>query len=148
MILPVPLSGDESVVVLHVRDGEIADAGSWVYTWVRVDGDRRVVYVGATGLQPETRTWLHLHDPDPDIGRIATRYPAALDEPLDVLAVQLPEGVSRQEAKIALTARLAEAGFLSERYVGDSPVDTAAVAPDTAPHVEHLVTLVGRHVAG
>lgn len=144
----MPLNGNEDVVVLHVRAGEVADAGSWVYAWLRVGGDRRVVYVGATVLQPGTRTWLHLHDPNPDIGRIAARYPAAADEPLDVVAVRVPEGVSRQETKLALTARLAEAGFLSEHYVGDPPVDPAAIAPSAVPHAERLVTLVRRHVSG
>jgi hypothetical protein len=139
---------DESVVVLQTRDGEIAAAGSWVYAWLRADGDRRVVYVGATGLPPQARAWLHLHDPDPDVGRIAARYPASSGEPLDVVAVRLPDHVSRQEAKLALTARLAEAGFLSESYVGDPPVDRAPVAPDAAPQVEHLVAVVRDHVSG
>jgi hypothetical protein len=143
----VALSGDEDTVVIHVRDGEIADAGSWVYTWLRVGGDRRVVYVGATGLQPETRAWLHLHDPNPDVGRIAARYPMVAEERLEVFAIRLPEGISRQETKLALTAGLAEAELLSERYVGDSPIDIAATGPDVAQHVERLVSLVRRHVA-
>lgn len=144
----MPLNGNEDVVVLHVRAGEIADAGSWVYAWLRVGGDGRVVYVGATGLQPGTRAWLHLHDPNPDVGRIAARYPAAGDEPLEVVALRVPEGVSRQETKLALTARLAEEGFLSERYVGDPPVEPAPIANSSAPHVERLVTFVRQHVSG
>jgi len=143
----VPLGRDDDVVILHIRGGEIADAGSWIYTWLRVGGDRRVVYVGATGLQPETRAWLHLHDPNPDIGRIVARYPAVGDEPLEVVAVRLPDGVSRQETKLGLTARLAEEELLSERYVGDAPTDAAAITPDIAPHVERVVTLVRRHVS-
>ena len=89
----MPPDADEDLVVLHVHGGEITDAGSWVYAWLRVDYDRPVIYVGATGLQPGTRAWLHLHVPDPDIGRVAARYPSALDEPLEVVAVQVPEGV-------------------------------------------------------
>jgi hypothetical protein len=54
---PVPPDADEDLVVLHVCGGEITDAGSWVYAWLRVDGDRPVIYVGATGLQPGTRAW-------------------------------------------------------------------------------------------
>ena len=143
----MPRSGDEEVVaVFHVRDGELADAGSWVYAWLRVGGDRRVVYVGATGLPPETRAWLHLHDPNPDIGRIAARYPAAGDEPLDVVAVAMPEGVSRQEAKRVLTAHLTEEGLLSEHYVGDPPEDAVAIASSGADQVERILGHVREHV--
>jgi hypothetical protein len=137
----------EDLTVFHVRDGEIAEGGSWVYAWLRVGGDRRVVYVGASGLQPETRTWLHLHDPDPEIGRIAARYPAAGEEALDVVAVRVPEGVSRQETKSVLTARLAEEGLLSERYVGDPPADAAAVPSSGAEQVERILSYVRNHMS-
>ena len=144
----MPPDADEDLVVLHVHGGEITDAGSWVYAWLRVDGDRPVIYVGATGLQPGTRAWLHLHDPDPDIGRVAARYPASLDEPLEVVAVQVPEGVSRSDTKTVAIARLAEAGLLSEHYVGDSPVaDLPPVAAAAGRPIERLVSYVGRHAA-
>ena len=140
----MPLNADEDLVVLHVHAGEITDAGSWVYAWLRGTGDRRAVYVGATGLQPGTRVWLHLHDPDPDIGRVAALYPAALHEPLEVVAVRAPEGVPRSEAKALAIARLAEAGFLSEHYAGDPPLtDLPAVASAAASQVERLVAHVG-----
>src|SRR4051812_44484179 len=42
-----------------------------------VDGERGVVYVGATGLHPAARAWLHLHDPDPEVGRAAALHPDA-----------------------------------------------------------------------
>jgi hypothetical protein len=136
------------MVVLHVHAGEIADAGSWVYAWLHAGGDRRAVYVGATGLQPGTRAWLHLHDPDPEVGRVAALYPAALLEPLEVVAVRVPEGVSRSDAKALAIARLAEARLLSEHYVGEPPVtDLPAVAPAARPPVEGLVAYVRRHVA-
>jgi hypothetical protein len=141
----VSLIGAENVVCLRIRDGEVAEAGSWVYAWLQVDTDRPVVYVGATGLQPGTRTWLHLHDPDPDVGRIAARYPEAMKEPLDVVAVLVPDGVSRQDTKIALTARLAEVGLLSERYVGDPPAETVSGSPDVGRQVERIVTLIRQH---
>jgi hypothetical protein len=134
------------MAVFHIRDGEVADAGSWVYAWLRVGGDRRVVYVGATGLPPGTRAWLHLHDPNPDIGRIAARYPAARNEPFDVVAVRMPDGVSRQEAKSVLTARLAEEGLLSEHYVGDPP-DAAATASSGDQQVERILGHVREHVS-
>jgi hypothetical protein len=143
----MPQNRSEDLADIHVRDGEIADVGSWAYAWLPVAGDRRVVYVGATGLQPDTRAWLHLHDPDPDIGRIAARYPAAGDEPLDVVAVRVPEDVSRQEAKSILTARLAEEGLLSERYVGDPPGDAVAVASSGAKQVERILGHVRNHIS-
>ena len=63
--------------VLRVRGGELAGTGSWVYVWLRAgERDHPVVYVGGTGLPPAVRTWLHLHDSDPDVGRLAARYPA------------------------------------------------------------------------
>jgi hypothetical protein len=142
----MPRSVDDEVAIFHVRDGEVADAGSWVYAWLHVDGDRRVVYVGATRLPPGTRTWLHLHDPNPDIGRIAARYPAVMDEPLDVVAVRIPDGVSRQEAKSVLTARLAEEGLLSAHYVGDPP-DAAAIASSGDQHVERILGHLREHVS-
>ena len=43
------------MVVLRVAGGELESGGQWVYAWLAPDG---VVYVGATALHPETRTWL------------------------------------------------------------------------------------------
>jgi len=144
----MPRTGNEDdLAIFHVRDGEIADAGSWVYAWLRVGGDRRVLYVGATGLPPGTRAWLHLHDPNPGIGRIAARYPAASDEPLDVVAVRVSEGASRQEVKSLLTARLAEEGLLSKDYVGDPPEDAVASASPDARQVERVLRHVREHVS-
>ena len=51
-------------VVLRVRDGELTEAGNWVYAWIDQTG--LVVYVGATALDPHTRVWLHLNDADPE----------------------------------------------------------------------------------
>lgn len=56
-------------VHLRVAASDFVDAGSWVYVEWSTD-DRGVVYVGATGQPPALRTWLHLHDPDPNIGRV------------------------------------------------------------------------------
>ena len=133
-------------VVLHVRGGEIAEAGSWVYAWLRVDGDRRVVYVGATGLPAEVRTWLHLHDPDPDVGRLIARYPVVGTQPLDVIAVEIPDGESRQNAKALLAAALAKEGFLSKNYIGDDP-GAATVHESTAHSIDAIVAYVREHIA-
>ena len=80
-----------------------------------------VVYVGATTLHPATRTWLHLHDEDPNVGRMRARYPELADEELDVLAFELPDGVDRQQVRHGAVARLAERGLLSDRHVCDPP---------------------------
>jgi hypothetical protein len=80
---------DVRPAVLHVRNGEIVEDGSWVYLWLRPDHRQRVIYVGATGLPPAVRTWLHLHHEDPEIGRVASGYPAAggaLDEDFGAVA--------------------------------------------------------------
>jgi hypothetical protein len=103
---------------LRVRKGELESGGQWVYAWLARDG---VVYVGATTLHPETRTWLHLHDDDPNVGRMRARYPELAQEELDVLAFELPAGVDRQQVRHSAVARLAEQGLLSERHVCDPP---------------------------
>jgi len=126
------------VLVLRVRGGEVADAGSWVYAWVGAEG---VVYVGATGLHPATRTWLHLHDDDPNVGRLRARYPSSATEELDVVALRLPEGVDRQEVKHAVVARLGERGLLSERHGCDAP----AAVPSSGS-AERLVAVVAAHL--
>ena len=69
------------MLTLRVSGGEL-EPEPWVYAWVARDG---VVYVGATALHPATRTWLHLHDEDPDVGRMRARFPDdPPPEPLDV----------------------------------------------------------------
>jgi hypothetical protein len=51
--------------------------------------------------------------------------------------MRIPDGVSRQEAKRVLTARLAEEGLLSAHYVGDPP-DAAAIAFSGDQHVDRV----------
>jgi hypothetical protein len=108
-------AGSEFVVV-PVRDGEVAE-GNWVYAWI--DDAAAVVYVGATGLDPHTRVWLHLHDPDPDIGRIAARFERLASSQLDVLAMRVPEEISRVDVRDALGARLADEGLLADDAITD-----------------------------
>ncbi|MDP9847840.1 hypothetical protein [Streptosporangium lutulentum] len=107
---------ERDLVELRIRDGDLADSGSWVYVWT-LEG--QVIYVGTTGLPPEVRTWLHLHDPDPDVGRVRARHPEIGS--LDVIAFRLPESVPRPRVKIAVIDRLSALGLLSEHYVGDPP---------------------------
>ena len=130
-------SGSE-FVVLRVRDGELADAGSWVYVWI--DEAALVVYVGATGLDPETRVWLHLHHDDPEIGRLAARFSRLPTSELDVLAMSVPEAVSRADVRDLLGARLAEEGLLAD----DAITDHLQLVLDPG---EETVELVERFVA-
>ncbi|MBA2384140.1 MAG: hypothetical protein H0V68_05690 [Actinobacteria bacterium] len=126
------------LLLLRVREGEIADAGSWVYAWIGASG---VVYVGATGLHPATRTWLHLHDVDPDVGRLLARFPEVAREELDVLALRLPEDADRQEVRHAVVTRLGERGLLAERHVCDPPAE-----PSTSVDADRLVEAVAEHL--
>ncbi|HUQ23034.1 MAG TPA: hypothetical protein VM049_08465 [Gaiellaceae bacterium] len=112
---------------LRVRDGELVSEEAWVYAWAGADG---VVYVGATALHPATRTWLHLHDDDPDVGRMRARYADLAKVELDVLAHQLPAGVDRQQVRHGAVAAFGERGLLSARHVCDPPL-AAAPHPET-----------------
>jgi hypothetical protein len=109
------------MTTLRVRGGDLVDGGSWVYVWVKAGRDRRpVIYVGATGLPPAVRTWLHLHDGDPDVGRLAARYPELARADLDVLAFAVPDGLARQLVKAAVVRELEREELMAEDYVGDA----------------------------
>lgn len=125
------------MLTLRVRDGQL-EGEPWVYAWVGPDG---VVYVGATALHPATRTWLHLHDDDPDVGRMRARYAELASEELDVLALRLPAGVDRQQVRHGAVARLAERGLLSERHVCDQPQPA-----DPTAEADELVGAVEKHL--
>jgi len=99
-----------------VRDGEL-DEENWVYTWIDADG--AVVYVGVTGLDPRTRVWLHLHDPDPDVGRMSARFERLADTQLEVLAMHVPGELSRAEVRDVLGERLREEGLLGDDAITD-----------------------------
>ena len=127
------------MLVLRVREGELESGGQWVYAWLARDG---VVYVGATALHPETRTWLHLHDDNPEVGRMRARFPGLADEELDVLAVELPEGVDRQRIRHGAVVLLAERGLLSPRQVCDAPLE-AEPHPETDAFVDAIEARLG-----
>ena len=103
-------------VVVPVRDGEVGEE-NWVYAWIDAHG--KVVYVGATGLDPRMRVWLHLHDPDPDVGRMAARFERVAELPLDVLAMRVPDSLSRADVRDVLGARLREEGLLGADAITD-----------------------------
>lgn len=119
---------------LRVRNGELEGAGQWVYAWI---GPAGVVYVGATTLHPTTRTWLHLHDENPEVGRMQARYPELASEELDVLAHELPAGVDRQQIRHGSVTALGEHGLLAERHVCDPPL-AAEPHPETDRFVEAI----------
>jgi hypothetical protein len=98
----VASAGAEFVLVC-VHDGEL-DEENWVYTWIDADG--AVVYVGATGLDPRTRVWLHLHDADPEVGRMSARFERLANAQLEVLAMRVPGELSRAEVRDVLGERL------------------------------------------
>lgn len=129
-------SGSE-FVVLRVRDGELAGAGNWVYVWI--DEAALVVYVGATGLDPQTRAWLHLHHDDPEIGCMAARFSRLPTSELDVLAMSVPEAVSRADVRDLLGARLAEEGLLADDAITDQLQLVLDPGEETVELVEHFV---------
>ena len=120
-------------MLVRVRAGELEAGPQWVYAWLARDG---VVYVGATTLHPETRTWLHLHHDDPQIGRMRARFDQLAAEELDVVAVELADGVDRQRGHGAV-ALFAERGLLSGRQVCDPPLPA-----EPTPQAEELVAAV------
>ena len=127
-------------MLLRVRAGELEAGSQWVYAWVARDG---VVYVGATALHPETRTWLHLHHDDPEIGRMRARFAALADEELDVVAVELADDADRQRVRHGAVPLLEAQGLLSGRHVCDPPL---AAAP--TPQAEELVAAVEERLRG
>jgi hypothetical protein len=127
------------ILELRVRDGELESTGRWVYAWVAHDG---VVYVGATALHAETRTWLHLHHDDPQIGRMRARFASVGDEELDVVALRLDEDVDRQRVRHGAVSLLEQRGLLSERHVCDPPLEA-----EPTPEAEALVAAIVRRRA-
>jgi hypothetical protein len=131
-------TGEPEFARVRVRAGEVADGGSWVYAWL--DGEGAVAYVGATGLHPAIRTWLHLHDPDPRVGRVGAGLPRAGSVDLDVLAMRVPEPVSRADVRDAVAELLAAKGLLAADAL------TTHLKPLVEPAPE-AVELAGRFVA-
>ena len=127
-------------LVLPVRGGELADSGNWVYAWLERSADLLVVYVGATALPPATRTWLHLHDADPDVGRMAARFERLADVELDVLAMRVPDEISRADVRDVVGVRLEEEGLLAPGAI----LDHLQPLVDPAPE---CLELAGRFVA-
>lgn len=109
-----------------------------MYAWLGAEG---VVYVGATALHPATRTWLQLHDTDPNVGRMRARYAELANEELEVVAVALPADVDRQHVRHGAVALFAEQGLLSERHVCDP-----LLPADPTPQAEELAAAVAERL--
>ncbi|MEV4181395.1 hypothetical protein AB0J28_08100 [Streptosporangium canum] len=131
------------LVELHIRGGDLAYSGSWIYAWLLED---HVIYVGTTGLPPEVRTWLHLHDPNPDIGRVKARYPGLGADSLDVIAFRLPDSMPRSEIKATVIAHLSTIGLLSEHYVGDLP-QHKSIGDELSPLLLLITNRIGQSEA-
>ena len=129
--------------IAHVRQGELELSESWVYAWVERT-ERLVVYVGSTSLNPELRSWLHLHDSDPRVGRILARRPAAKEEDFDVLAFPVPSLLSRSITKRVLIERLFESGQLSSHYVGEPP-EVGEVSQGISDLVEGILDFIAHY---
>ena len=135
---------DSEFVVLRVRDGELAEEENWVYVWL--DDAGRAIYVGATGLDPRTRAWLHLHHADPEIGRVRAGFERLAATELDVLAMRVPDGVARAGVRDALGARLADEGMLARDAITDHLQLALEPSEETQALVERFVARVRSHV--
>lgn len=133
------------IVRVQVRQGEIVDAGSWLYVWRRAS-DGAVVYVGSTAVPPAVRTFLHLHG-DPEVARVRHRYDGAMHEAFDVIAFRLPDHVPRSDAKEEPIRQLVDAEMLTDTYVGDLPPTPSAGDGDqqsaVMPIIRHLRDAIG-----
>lgn len=105
-----------------VSGGELCVPESWLYIWVSQESGQ-VVYVGATRLDPEVRTWMHLKDESSQGGKIRDRYPQVATEPMEIMAFAVPDDVDRAAAKELLVRRFLSAGVLAGNHICDDPID-------------------------
>ena len=110
-------------VVLSVRDRDVVPEESWVYIWIRAL-TKSVIYVGATGLHPSLRTWLHLNHANPEVGRVTKRFTDAggdITEEFFVVGYAIPPHSSRADVRDAVVVALSSTSVLDANYVGDGP---------------------------
>jgi hypothetical protein len=125
--------------IIRIEKREVVPDESWVYVWVR-DDTNATVYVGATGVAPALRSWLHLNHEDPDIGRIAKQYPGVggdLTEHFTVIAFPVDQTIDRQDVKRYLEGALSESSALDDHYI-DAPPSGESFSAD----VERLGTTI------
>lgn len=113
----------QSVVVL-VRELDIIPAESWVYVWVR-SLTKSVIYVGATGVHPTLRTWLHLNHTNPEIGRVAKQFTNAggdITEEFFIVGYVVPPQLIRAVVRDAVIAALTSTSTLDSLFASDPPL--------------------------
>lgn len=108
---------------LHVEDGSL-DTANLVYAWVRRGSPPTVAYVGATSLPLAVRTWLHLNDSDPEIGRIRAHHPEAMSGAVDVIGFELDRTVERRAVKAAVAEMIS--GSPPPSTTSEADLDAAA----------------------
>ena len=121
---------------------------------LRLDRPAGVVYVGATTLHPATRTWLHLHDENPEIGRMRARYAELANEELDVVAVDArgrrrpaagpPQRRHGCSASVGCWRRTTSATRRSKRRGRARPSDSSTPSPGTSWRRERRDERLGR----
>lgn len=117
------MSDRRGAQIIHVENRQVVPNESWVYVWIR-DETNAIVYVGATGVAPALRSWLHLNHEEPDVGRIAKRYQEVGGNPSErftVIAFPVDQTIDRHRVKQYLESALCEASALDGQYVGEPP---------------------------
>ena len=114
-----------------LHNGELEEAGSWVYVWMRRGSAEPVIYVGATRLPPLVRAWLHLHHDDPHVGRVRVKRPDALQGEVTVVAFRLEASLDRGVVKNAVIAMLA-ADTTADRGTAESTAADSIIERITA----------------
>jgi hypothetical protein len=111
-------------VVVSVRDLDIVPDESWAYIWVR-SLTKSVIYVGATGVHPSLRTWLHLNHTNPEVARVAKRFTdigGDITEEFFVVGYVVPPQLSRAEVRDAVVDALSSTSALDALFAGDRTV--------------------------
>ena len=108
---------------VRIVEGEIVGGGDWVYVWMDAVG---VVHVGSTALDPSVRTWLHLHDDDPEIGRIRAQRPDLLTSDSTVRAFRLRPGIDRRSVRDAVRDLLDSGAIPATDEIGSAAQEIVA----------------------
>lgn len=111
---------------------QVPDSG--VYLWVS-QASGLVIYIGATRLDPEVRTWMHLNDENRNVGRIRVDYADYKTEPRDVHAFAMPPDIDRAAVRDGLIRSASAAGLLAPDNICRESTDR-----DLDPEVDEVVT--------
>jgi hypothetical protein len=133
-------------VVVSVRDLDIVSDESWAYIWVR-SLTKSVIYVGATGVHPSLRTWLHLNHTNPEVGRVAQRFTDAggdITEEFFIVGYVVPPQLSRAEVRDAVVDALSSTSALDALFAGDRTVSNELGAESVAFAAAIVTDLLSR----